>query len=85
MVGNLRKVEGVVEGVRVTNYEEIECMLCTKGNMCHMRNKTPDNTEKAPLDFIHCFLNGPIDPAGRYGFWYALSFLADFSGTIYHG
>ena len=52
MVGNLRKVEGVVEGVRVTNYEEIECMLCTKGN---------------------------------YGFWYALSFLDDFSGIIYHG
>ena len=28
--GDLRKLEGVVEGMRVTNYEEIECMLCKR-------------------------------------------------------
>ena len=87
MVGNLHKVEDVVEGLRVTNYEEIECMFCTEGKMCQMRNKTPDKTEKAPLDFVHCFINSSIDPAGCDGFRYALSFLDDFSGIIYtyHG
>ena len=83
--GDLRKLEGVVDGMRVTNYEEIECMLCTEGRMCQMRNKTPDKTEKARLDFVHCYVNGLIDPAGRDGFRYALSFLDDFSGIIYHG
>ena len=80
--GDLRKLEGVVDGMRVTNYEEIECMLCTEGKMCQMRNKTPDVRAKAPLDFVHCDLAGPIDPTGRDGFRYALSFVDDFSGII---
>ena len=80
--GDLRKLEGVVEGMRVTNYEEIECMLCTEGKMCQMRNKSPDERAKAPLDFVHCDLAGPIDPIGRDGFKYALSFVDDFSGII---
>ena len=80
--GDLRRLEGVVDGMRVTNYEEIECMLCTEGKMCQMRNKTPDVRAKAPLDFVHCDLAGPIDPTGRDGFRYALSFVDDFSGII---
>ena len=80
--GDLRKLEGVVEGMRVTNYEEIECMLCTEGKMCQIRNKSPDERVKAALDFVHCDLAGPIDPTGRDGFKYALSFVNDFSGII---
>ena len=80
--GDLRKLEGVVEGMKVTNYEEIECVLCTEGKMCQMRNKTLDVREKAPLDFVHCDLAGPIDPTGHDGFRYALSFVDDFSGII---
>ena len=80
--GDLRRLEGVVDGMRVTNYEEIECMLCTEGKMCQMRNKTPDVRAKAPLDFVHLDLAGPIDPTGRDGFRYALSFVDDFSGII---
>ena len=79
--GDLRKLEGVVEGMRVTNYEEIECTLCTEGKMCQMRNKAPDVRAKAPLDFVHCDLTGPIDPIGRDGFRYALSFVDDFAGN----
>ena len=75
--GDLRKLEGVVEGMRVTNYEEIECMLCTEGKMCQVRNKVPDERAKAPLDFVHCDLAGPIDLIGRDGFKYALSFVDD--------
>ena len=78
--GDLRKLEGVVKGTTVTKYEDIECMLCTEGKMCQMRNKTPDKRAKAPLDFVHCDLAGPIDPTGRDGFSYALSFVDDFQG-----
>ena len=63
-------------------YEEIECILCTEGKMCQIRNKSPDEKAKAPLDFVHCDLAGPIDPTGRDGFKYALSFVDDFSGII---
>ena len=78
--GHLLKLEGAVESMRVTNYEEIECILCTEGKMCQIRNKSPDEKAKAPLDFVHCDLAGRIDPTGRDGFKYALSFVDDFSG-----
>ena len=80
--GDLRKLEGVVEGMRVTNYEEIECMLCTEGKMCQIRNKSPDERAKALLGFVHCNLAGPIDPTGRDGLKYPLSFVDDFSGIV---
>ena len=72
----------VFEGIRVIDYEEIECMLCTEGTMWQIRNKPPDERAKASLDFVHCELTGPIDPTGRDGINYALSFVEDFSGII---
>ena len=80
--GDLGKLEGVVEGMRVTNYEEIQCMISKEGKMCQIRNKSPDEREKAFLDFVHCDLAGPADPTGRGGFKYSLSFVDDFSGII---
>ncbi|CAB3996098.1 Retrovirus-related Pol poly from transposon TNT 1-94 [Paramuricea clavata] len=50
--------------------------------MCQFRNRSPDERATAPLDFVHCDLAGPIDPVGRDGFKYALSFVDDYSGII---
>ena len=50
--------------------------------MCQIRSKFPDERVKAPLDFVPCDLADPIDPTGRGGFKYALSFVDDFSGII---
>ena len=80
--GDVQKLENVVEGMNISNYDEVECTVCTKGKMCQFRNRSPDERATAPLDFVHCDLAGPIDPVGRDGFKYALSFVDDYSGII---
>ena len=79
--GDVRKLEKVVKGMRITNYEEAECEVCTQGKMCQTRNRESDQRASAPLEFVHCDLAGPIEPVAKDGFKYALSFVDDFSGT----
>ena len=79
--GDVRKLEKVVKGMRITNYEEAECEVCTQGKMCQTRNREPDQRASVPLEFVHCDLAGPIEPVAKDGFKYALSFVDDFSGT----
>lgn len=67
--------------MKITDYEEAECEVCTQGKMCQTRNREPDQRAKAPLEFVHCDLAGPIEPVAKDGFKYALSFVDDFSGT----
>ena len=67
--------------MKITDYEEAECEVCTQGKMCKTRNREPDQRAKAPLEFVHCDLAGPIEPVAKDGFKYALSFVDDFSGT----
>jgi transposase InsO family protein len=49
--------------------------------MCQHRSREPDQREKGPPEFVHCDLSGPIEPAAKDGFKYALSFVDDFAGT----
>ena len=79
--GDVRKLEKVVKGMKITDYEEEECEVCTQGKMCQTRNREPDQRAKAPLEFVHCDLAGPTEPVAKDGFKYALSFVDDFSGT----
>ena len=79
--GDARKLEKVVKGMKITDYEEAECEVCTQGEMCQTRNREPDQRAKAPLEFVDCDLAGPIEPVAKDGFKYALSFVDDFSGT----
>ena len=67
--------------MKITDYEEAECEVCTQGKMCQTRNREPDQRANAPLEFVHCDLAGPIEPVAKDGFKYALSFVDDFSGT----
>jgi hypothetical protein len=66
--------------MKITDYKEIDCEVCIQGKMCHSRNREPDQRAKAPLDFVHCDLAGPIEPVAKDGFRYALSFVDDYTG-----
>ena len=39
---DVRKLEKVVKGMKITDYEEAECEVCTQGKMCQTRNREPD-------------------------------------------
>ena len=43
--------------------------------------RNPDQRASSPLEFVHCDLAGPIEPTGKDGFKYALSFVDDYTGT----
>ena len=78
--GDVQKLEKVVKGMKIIDYTEIDCEVCTQGKMCQTRNQEPDQRAQAPLNFVHCDLAGPIEPAAKDGFRYALSFVDDYTG-----
>lgn len=80
--GDIRKLEGVVKGMKISDYNVTECKICTQGKMTQQRNRTPDRRAKAPLDMVHCDLSGPVSPVAKDGFNYALSFIDDYSGVM---
>ena len=45
-------------------------------------SRTRDRRAKAPLDFVHSVLAGPVSLEGTDGFEYALSFVDDYNGVI---
>ncbi|CAB4039167.1 Retrovirus-related Pol poly from transposon TNT 1-94, partial [Paramuricea clavata] len=79
---DIRKLENVVDGMKITSHKEVECKTCTQGKMTQSRNRTPDKRANAPFDLVHSDLAGPISPGGKDGFNYALSFVDDYSGVI---
>ncbi len=78
---DVRKLQSVVKGMKIMDDKEITCEVCTQGKMCQYRNREPDQRAKGPLEFVHCDLAGPVEPAAKDGFKYALSFVDDFTGT----
>ena len=58
--------------MKITDYEEAECEVCTQGKMCQTRNREPDQRAGAFLEFVHCDLAGPIEAVANVGFKYAL-------------
>ena len=77
---DLRKLQSVVDGMKIAYDQQCECAICTQGKMCQFRNRKPDERAKDPLEFVHCDLAGPIDPLAKDGFKYALSFVDDYTG-----
>ena len=78
---DVRKLQSVVKGMKIVDDQEITCEVCTQGKMCQYRNREPDQRAKGSLEFVHCDLAGPVEPAAKDGFKYALSFVDDFTGT----
>jgi hypothetical protein len=81
-LGDIRKLESVVEGMKISSYDEIECKICTQGKMTQSRSRIPDRRAKAPLELVHSDLAGHVNPVGKDGFNYALSFVDDYSCVI---
>ena len=81
-VGDICKLEKVVEGMKISSYEEVECKVCTQGKMTQSRSRTPDRRATTPFELVHSDLAGPIDPVSKDGFNYAISFVDDYSGVI---
>ena len=74
-------LEKVVTGMNITDKDMKECEVCIQGKMVEERCRIPDSRATEPLEFVHCDLAGPIEPAAKEGFRYALVFADDFSGV----
>jgi hypothetical protein len=67
--------------MKIVDDKEILCEVCKQGKMCQHLSREPDQRAKGPLEFVHCDLAGPVEPAAKDGFKHALSFVDDFTGT----
>ena len=75
-------LEGAVDGMKVVDKDEFDCDVCVKGKMTEPRKREPDRQAGKILELVHCDLAGPIQPAAKEGFKYAISFTDDLSGVI---
>ena len=80
-VRDVCKLEGVVEGMKITDKGDFRCDVCVMGKMSQHRSREPDERATCPLELVHCDLAGPVDPIAKDGFRYALSFVDDYSGV----
>ena len=76
-------LEKVVTGMNITDKDMKACEVCFQGKkkMVEERCRIPDSRATEPLEFVHCDLAGPIEPAAKEGFRYALVFADDSSGV----
>ena len=75
-------LEKISDDMKIVNpNKNFDCDVCTLGKMSQYRNRQPDRRATRPLELVHSDLAGPIDPAAREGFRYAMSFVDDFSGA----
>ena len=81
-VDDVRKLEGVVDGMKITGKDDFQCDVCVVGKMSQYRSREPDARATCPLELVHCDLAGPVDPVAKEGFRYTLSFVDDYSGVI---
>ena len=81
-IGDVIRVEKVVEGMKITGKRDFECGVCVEGKMAQYRCREPDKRATKPLDLVHADLAGPVDPMAKDGFRYALAFVDDYSGLV---
>ena len=74
------KLEGVVEGMKITSQGKSECGTCVQGKTS--QNREPDRRATAPLQLVHGDLAGPISPVSREDHKYAIIFVNDLSGAF---
>ena len=74
-------LEDVVDGMKVVDKDEFDCDVCVI-KMTETRKRVPVSRAGMILELVHCDLAGPIQPAAKECFKYAISFTDDFSGVI---
>ena len=62
-------LESVVCGMEISDQTDFKCGTCTQGKMCQTRSRKPDERATAPLEFVHCYLAGPISPVAGDGLY----------------
>lgn len=80
------KLESVTEGMKIKGKDEksnLKCEVCIQGKFAQSRNTEPDEKAKGVLELVHTDLAGPVEPAGKDGFRFALAFTDDYSGAIF--
>ena len=83
---DLVKLEGVVDGLKISDpNNKFFCDISCPGKLPHCAvNRKPDARALKPLDHVHSDLAGPISPVAKDGFEYAICFLDDYSGMVFH-
>ena len=81
-VKDVLNLESVVDGMKITVKSFVDCDVCIKSKMSDEKCRIPDVRAKEPLEFVHYDFAGPIEPAAREGFKYALCFTDDFSSLV---
>jgi len=76
------KLEGKVEGMRITSKGKPECGTCVQGKMSQYQNREPDHCATASFQLVHSDLAGPITPVSKEGHKYVMVFVDDFSGAF---
>ena len=81
-MNDVYKLEGVVEGMKITIKGKSECDACVQGKMSQYQNRKPDHHATAPLQLVHSDLAGPITPESKEGHKYAMVVVDDYSGAL---
>ena len=82
-VNDVAKLESVVDGMHICSKDKFICETCSEGKMIKEINRNPDKRATSPLELVHCDLAGPVDPAAKDGYRYALNFVDDYSGVMF--
>ena len=80
---DILKLEGVVDGMKITKKNEAHCSACVLGKQTVNRNRTADARAEKPIDFVHSDLAGPIEPVAKDGYRYSITFTDDYSNAIF--
>lgn len=79
---DVRKLEKVVEGMSIEGKNDrsnLNCEICTQGKFTQSRNRQADAKATTVLELVHTDLCGPIEPADKDGYRYAVAFTDDYS------
>ena len=82
-VADIMKLEGLVDGMKISNKDNPHCSSCVLGKQTVNRSRKADLRAEQPMEFVHSDLSGPITPVAKDGYRYAMSFTDDYSSAIY--
>lgn len=83
---DVAKLEKVVKGMMIKGKHDKSnqnCEICTQGKFTQSRNRQADAKATTVLELVHTDLCGPIEPADKDGYRYAIAFTDDYSGMIF--
>ena len=71
--------------MRVTNKENIkprDCNTSILQKFADSRNRKPDAKANTPLDLVHTYFSGPVEPISHDSLRYCTAFTDDYSGAV---